>query len=118
MTDILITGADWLGGGRGDLLVRNGVLADPATAGSDIERFDADGLIALPGLVDLHTHLRQPGREDTETVASGTAAAARAAIRRSWPWRTPHPSPTRRRPPNTWLNSADGTGWFRWCRSA
>jgi dihydroorotase len=77
MTDILITGADWLGDGRGDLLVRNGVLADPATAGSDIERFDADGLIALPGLVDLHTHLRQPGREDSETVASGTAAAAR-----------------------------------------
>ena len=37
---------------------------------------DADGLIALPGLVDLHTHLREPGREDAETVASGTAAAA------------------------------------------
>src|SRR5215216_1638360 len=80
MTDILITGADWLGGGRGDLLVRNGVLADPATAGSDIERFDADGLIAVPGLVDLHSHLRQPGREDTETVASGTAAAARGGF--------------------------------------
>jgi dihydroorotase len=77
MTDILITGADCVGSGRADLLVRNGVLADPATAGSDVERFDADGLIALPGLVDLHSHLRQPGREDTETVASGTAAAAR-----------------------------------------
>jgi dihydroorotase len=42
-----------------------------------VERIDADGLLALPGLVDLHTHLRQPGREDAETVASGTAAAAR-----------------------------------------
>jgi dihydroorotase len=38
---------------------------------------DADGLIALPGLVDLHTHLRQPGNEAAETIASGTAAAAR-----------------------------------------
>ncbi len=37
---------------------------------------DAAGLIALPGLVDLHAHLREPGREDAETVASGTAAAA------------------------------------------
>ena len=37
---------------------------------------DADGLIALPGLVDLHTHLREPGREDAETVQTGTAAAA------------------------------------------
>ena len=37
---------------------------------------DADGLVALPGLVDLHTHLREPGREDAETVETGTAAAA------------------------------------------
>ncbi|GLY17312.1 dihydroorotase [Kineosporia sp. NBRC 101677] len=37
---------------------------------------DADGLIALPGLVDLHTHLREPGREDAETVETGTRAAA------------------------------------------
>ena len=37
---------------------------------------DADGLVALPGLVDLHTHLREPGREDAETVESGTRAAA------------------------------------------
>ncbi len=38
---------------------------------------DCDGLIALPGLVDLHTHLREPGREDAETIATGGAAAAR-----------------------------------------
>ena len=43
-------------------------------AGAEV--IDADGLIALPGLVDLHTHLREPGREDAETVATGTAAAA------------------------------------------
>ena len=37
---------------------------------------DAAGLIALPGLVDLHTHLREPGREDAETVETGSRAAA------------------------------------------
>jgi len=39
-------------------------------------RVDASGLVLAPGLVDLHTHLREPGRDDAETVASGTAAAA------------------------------------------
>ncbi len=43
---------------------------------TDVETIDATGLIALPGLVDLHTHLREPGREDAETVESGTRAAA------------------------------------------
>ncbi|MFE2347230.1 MULTISPECIES: dihydroorotase [Kitasatospora] len=42
---------------------------------ADID-IDAHGLIALPGLVDLHTHLREPGREDAETVLTGTRAAA------------------------------------------
>jgi dihydroorotase len=80
VSQVLIAGADLLGGGRADLLISDGRLADPASAGSDAERIDADGLIALPGLVDLHTHLRQPGREDAETIASGTAAAARGGF--------------------------------------
>lgn len=80
MPDLLVTGADLLGGGRVDLLLRDGRLADPASAGPDVGRFDADGLVALPGLVDLHTHLREPGREDAETVATGTAAAARGGF--------------------------------------
>jgi len=74
---LLISGASLADGTRGALYVHDGVLADPASAPSGVERLDADGLLALPGLVDLHTHLRQPGREDAETVASGTAAAAR-----------------------------------------
>jgi dihydroorotase len=80
MPDLLVTGADLLGQGRADLLLRDGRFADPATAGRDAERVDADGLVALPGLVDLHTHLREPGREDAETVATGTAAAARGGF--------------------------------------
>ena len=61
-------------------MIRDGVFVDPADAGPDAERIDADGLVALPGLVDLHTHLREPGREDAETVATGTRAAARGGF--------------------------------------
>ena len=57
-----------------DLYVDNGVLVDEEPAGA--QAVDAGGLIALPGLVDLHTHLREPGREDAETVETGTLAAA------------------------------------------
>ena len=46
------------------------------TSRATLETIDATGLIALPGLVDLHTHLREPGREDAETVLTGTQAAA------------------------------------------
>ncbi|WP_280262289.1 dihydroorotase [Nocardia wallacei] len=42
----------------------------------DVETVDGTGQILLPGFVDLHTHLREPGREDTETIESGSAAAA------------------------------------------
>ena len=81
MTALLITGADLAGQGSGDLLVVDGTIAASgpdaaAQAPADAQRYDADGLVALPGLVDLHTHLREPGREDAETVETGTRAAA------------------------------------------
>lgn len=78
-TDYLITGADVVGSGAADILVRDGRIAEIGTGldvPSGIERVDADGLVALPGLVDLHTHLREPGREDAETIRTGSAAAA------------------------------------------
>lgn len=61
-----------------DVLVRDGVIAAIGTdLGSiDAEVIDAHGQILLPGFVDLHTHLREPGREDTETIETGSAAAA------------------------------------------
>lgn len=80
MSSILITGATLADGSRTDLFVKGGVFADPADAPGNARRLDADGLLALPGLVDLHTHLREPGREDAETVASGTLAAARGGF--------------------------------------
>jgi dihydroorotase len=63
-----------LGGPPHDVALVDGVVADEAPPGAEV--LDAGGLVALPGLVDLHTHLREPGREDAETVATGTAAAA------------------------------------------
>lgn len=80
MTGYLITGAALADGTRGDLYVADGRLADPADAPAGVERVDADGLIALPGLVDMHTHLREPGREDAETIATGTMAAAKGGF--------------------------------------
>jgi dihydroorotase len=74
----IIRGAQPLGGSATDLLVRHGIITEVGAGLSAAEatELDAAGLIALPGLVDLHTHLREPGREDAETVLTGTAAAA------------------------------------------
>lgn len=74
----LIKGARIAGGEAADLLVENGYIS---AVGSSLQSagatvVDADGLVALPGMVDLHTHLREPGREDAETVETGTRAAA------------------------------------------
>lgn len=62
-----------------DILVVDGVIAEIGTgliAPDGVAVLDGDGDIVLPGFVDLHTHLREPGREDTETIATGSAAAA------------------------------------------
>ena len=74
----LIKGVQPAGGPPTDLIVANGRIAETGSgltaAGAQV--LDGTGLIALPGLVDLHTHLREPGREDAETVVTGTRAAA------------------------------------------
>ncbi len=78
MTALLIRGAALLGGAPADLRVRQGVIVDRGSLSAEAgERvIDAEGLVALPGLVDLHTHLREPGGEASETVLTGTRAAA------------------------------------------
>jgi dihydroorotase len=53
-----------------------GKIAAPA----DVEVFDATGLIVAPGFIDLHAHLREPGQESSETIATGTKAAARGGF--------------------------------------
>ncbi|NJP64997.1 dihydroorotase [Streptomyces spiramenti] len=74
----LIRGARVLGGEERDVLVEGGVIAAVGTAldAGDARVVEAAGQVLLPGLVDLHTHLREPGREDSETVLTGTRAAA------------------------------------------
>ncbi|QMU68754.1 dihydroorotase [Streptacidiphilus sp. P02-A3a] len=83
MTSYLIKNARVLGGEPQDLRLKDGLIAEigtglPTAQGETV--IDAEGLIALPGLVDLHTHLREPGREDAETVLTGTRAAAKGGF--------------------------------------
>ncbi|MFH7599842.1 dihydroorotase [Streptomyces racemochromogenes] len=79
MSKTLIRGAQILGGAPQDVLIDGETIAQVGT-GLSAEGVDtvieAEGRILLPGLVDLHTHLREPGREDSETVLTGTRAAA------------------------------------------
>jgi dihydroorotase len=78
MSSMLLRGVRPVGGDPVDVLLAEGRIAEIgaglSVAGAHV--VDADGLVALPGLVDLHTHLREPGREDAETVETGTQAAA------------------------------------------
>jgi dihydroorotase len=87
------------------LLIKNGRVIDPASntdavrdvlldgekikevappgriaAPQDVEVFDATGLIVAPGFIDLHVHLREPGQESSETIETGTRAAARGGF--------------------------------------
>ncbi|MGZ4542876.1 MAG: dihydroorotase, partial [Mycobacteriaceae bacterium] len=77
---VLITGVRLYGEGEPtDMLLDDGEikqLGGSLVVPEDAEVIDGAGLVALPGFVDLHTHLREPGREDTETIATGSAAAA------------------------------------------
>ena len=66
------------------VLIADGVIAD---MGADLESsaqfdeaIDAEGNVLLPGLVDMHVHLREPGREDTETIETGSRAAAKGGF--------------------------------------
>ena len=80
---LLLRGGRPYGEGVQDVLVRDGRIA---ALGIDLEApegaevVDVDGCIVLPGLVDLHTHLREPGGEEAETVETGTRAAARGGF--------------------------------------
>ena len=65
-----------------DILIVDGKISDVAKniqAKSD-QVIDAKGKIVMPGIVDMHVHLREPGREDKETIASGTAAAIKGGV--------------------------------------
>ncbi|MFV0534098.1 MAG: dihydroorotase [Cumulibacter sp.] len=78
MTTTLIQQVHPLGGDAVDVLITDAVISQIAPS-IDVDAdvvIDGTGLIGLPGLVDLHTHLREPGREDAETIETGSRAAA------------------------------------------
>jgi len=74
---ILIRGASLMGGDTSDILVDGDIIREVGRVSGSADRvIDAHGLIALPGFVDLHSHLREPGGEGSETILSGSRAAA------------------------------------------
>lgn len=76
---IVIAGVSLYGEEVADLVVAKGQIASlsKSDAPSGATEIDGTGLVALPGLVDPHTHLREPGREDAETIETGSRSAAR-----------------------------------------
>lgn len=76
---LIIKGGSILGGDAQDILIEDGLISKISSSitQADAEVFDASKCVVLPGFVDLHTHLREPGRENSETIATGSLAAAR-----------------------------------------
>ena len=68
--------------GAYDILVENSKISQVATGITDQAAtiIDASGKIVMPGIVDMHVHLREPGREDKETIATGTNAALKGGV--------------------------------------
>ena len=76
----LLKGLTLPDGSVSDIEIRSGKisgLGKDLAKSEGLTEIDLKGCVVLPGLVDLHTHLREPGREDAETVLSGTMAAAK-----------------------------------------
>ena len=80
--DYLIKGASLPDGKKAYISISNGVIASVGSEfkGDAKNVIDAKDCVVLPGLVDLHTHLREPGREDAETVLSGSRAGVKGGF--------------------------------------
>jgi dihydroorotase len=80
--DYLIKNVSLPDGKKTDLAISDGVITSLAESyiGEAQKVIDAQDCVVLPGLVDLHTHLREPGREDAETVLSGSRAGAKGGF--------------------------------------
>jgi len=80
--DYLIKGVALPDGKQVDIAIANGVITAVGSGINDEIKnvIEANGCVVLPGLVDLHTHLREPGREDAETVLSGSRAGVKGGF--------------------------------------
>jgi dihydroorotase len=79
----LLKGLTLPNGSKSDIEIRDGkisALSVSLSKAADVIEVDLTGSVVLPGLVDLHTHLREPGKEDAETVLSGSMAAAKGGF--------------------------------------
>jgi len=82
MTHILISGGTLPDGVKSDLLIKDGLIVEISKKidAQNAHVINAANSIVLPGLVDLHTHLREPGKEDAETVESGSRAGVKGGF--------------------------------------
>ena len=80
--DLVIKGTQLPDGKTADICIQGDLIIDVTASykGESVKTIDAKGCVVLPGLVDLHTHLREPGREDAETVLSGSKAGAKGGF--------------------------------------
>ena len=80
--DLVIKDAQLPDGKTADICIQGESIIDVTASykGESVTTIDAKGCVVLPGLVDLHTHLREPGREDAETVLSGSKAGAKGGF--------------------------------------
>ena len=78
----ILKGGSLPNGTKSDIAIKDGLISAIGTSldASGSEIFDITNCVVLPGLVDLHTHLREPGREDAETVLSGSRAAVKGGF--------------------------------------
>ena len=78
----ILKGGSLPNGTKSDIAIKDGLISAIGTSldASGSEIFDISNCVVLPGLVDLHTHLREPGREDAETVLSGSRAAVKGGF--------------------------------------
>ena len=80
--DYVIKGVSLPDGKKTDIAIASGLISSVGSGfkGEASNVIDAKDCVILPGLVDLHTHLREPGREDAETVLSGSLAGVKGGF--------------------------------------